>query len=162
VDDPAREARAHASAARRRRPPRAPFRHERRDLARDGARGEEPGRRGGDDRRPLEGPGVHARRAEVGDDARGRRARPVPVHRLQPVRPREGGAAMTAAWRRRLPALVGAFLFAAANLVFYVVYGSGAHSRRDALEARRTALARTVGEAEAEAARLTAQKERLS
>jgi hypothetical protein len=34
--------------------------------------------------------------------------------------------------------------------------------RRDALEARRTALAHTVAEAEAEAARLTAQKERLS
>ena len=69
---------------------------------------------------------------------------------------------MNAAWRRRLPALAAAFLFAAANLAFFVVYGSGAHTRRDALEARRTALAHTVAEAEAEAARLTAQKERLS
>ena len=69
---------------------------------------------------------------------------------------------MSAAWRRRLPALAAAFLFAAANLAFFVVYGSGAHTRRDALEARRTALAHTVAEAEAEAARLTAQKERLS
>ena len=69
---------------------------------------------------------------------------------------------MSAAWRRRLPALAAAFLFAAANLAFFVVYGSGAHTRRDALEARRMALAHTVAEAEAEAGRLTAQKERLS
>jgi Tfp pilus assembly protein PilO len=69
---------------------------------------------------------------------------------------------MTAAWRRRLPALVAAFLFAAANVAFFVVYRSGAQSRRDGLEARRTALTKSVSEAEAEANRLTAQKERLS
>jgi len=69
---------------------------------------------------------------------------------------------MSPAWRRRLPLLAAAFVFAAANLAFFVVYGSGAHTRRDALEARRMALAHSVAEAEAEAARLTAQKERLS
>jgi Tfp pilus assembly protein PilO len=67
-----------------------------------------------------------------------------------------------AAWRRRLPALAAAFLFAAGNLAFFVVYRSGAQSRREALEARRTALGRSVAEAEAEANRLSAQRDRLS
>jgi Type II secretion system (T2SS), protein M subtype b len=65
-------------------------------------------------------------------------------------------------WQRRLPALAGAFVFAAANLVFFVVYGSGADSRRAALEARRESLAKIVSDAEKEAGRLTGQKERLS
>jgi Tfp pilus assembly protein PilO len=69
---------------------------------------------------------------------------------------------MNAAWRRRLPILVAAFLFAAANLAFFVVYRSGAQSRREALDARRTSLGRSVAEAEADANRLTAQKDRLS
>ena len=66
------------------------------------------------------------------------------------------------AWQRRLPALAAALVFAAANLVFFVVYGSSADSRRSALEARRTSLAKSVADAETEAARLTGQKERLS
>jgi Tfp pilus assembly protein PilO len=65
-------------------------------------------------------------------------------------------------WQRQLPALAGALVFAAANLVFFVVYGSGADSRRAALESRRESLAKTVADAEKEANRLTAQKERLS
>ena len=66
------------------------------------------------------------------------------------------------AWQRRLPALAGAFVFAAANLAFFVVYGSGADTRRAALEARRASLAKTVSESEKEANRLAAQKQRLS
>jgi Tfp pilus assembly protein PilO len=67
-----------------------------------------------------------------------------------------------AAWRRRLPVLAAAILFAAANVVFFVTYRSGAKSRRDALEARRAALQHSVTGAEAEADRLAAQKDRLS
>jgi Tfp pilus assembly protein PilO len=67
-----------------------------------------------------------------------------------------------AGWNRRLPLALAALLFAAANLVFFVTYRSNTNERRAALESRRDELARTVTSREAEALRLSSQKERLS
>jgi Tfp pilus assembly protein PilO len=65
-------------------------------------------------------------------------------------------------WRRRIPVLAGAVLFAGVNLALFFSYRSSSETRRDALEARRAELQRTVEARETEAARISAQKERLS
>lgn len=65
-------------------------------------------------------------------------------------------------WRRRLPLLAASAVFLAANLALFATYRSSSRTRREALEARREELRSTVTAHEAEAARLTAQKERLS
>src|SRR6185369_3932709 len=162
LDDAARAARAHAAAAHRRRAPAASLRQGRRGLARHAARREGAGGGRPDDRRPVEGPGLRPGGAPQRDHGRGGQPGPLHVHAREPLR--RGGTAMTgrSSWRRQLPALAGALVFAAANLVFFVVYGSGADTRRAALESRRESLAKTVAAAEKEANRLTAQKERLS
>jgi len=67
-----------------------------------------------------------------------------------------------AGWRRRLPLAAVAILFAAGNLVFFASYRANTHERRQALEARRDDLKRTVEAREAEAARLAGQRQRLS
>lgn len=67
-----------------------------------------------------------------------------------------------AAWRRRLPLAAAALAFAVGNVVFYLSYRANTHERREALEARRDSLKRTVEAREAEAARLTGQRDRLS
>ena len=66
------------------------------------------------------------------------------------------------AWRRRLPLAAAAILFAAANIVFFASYRAGTHERRQALETRRDELKRAVEAREAEAARLSGQRQRLS
>jgi len=66
-----------------------------------------------------------------------------------------------AGWRRRLP-LAAAVLFAAANLVFFASYRANTHERRQALETHRDELKRAVEAREAEAARLSGQRARLS
>ncbi len=66
------------------------------------------------------------------------------------------------AWRRRLPLAVAGLLFAGGNLVFYLSYRTNTHERREALEARRDGLQRAVEAREADAARLSGQRERLS
>jgi len=66
------------------------------------------------------------------------------------------------AWRRRLPLAAVAILFAAGNLVFFASYRANMHERRQALEARRDDLRRTVETREAEATRLSGQRQRLS
>ena len=65
-------------------------------------------------------------------------------------------------WSRRLSLAVGALIFAAANLVFFLTYRSSTNERAAALEARRDDLARTVTSREAEAEKLAGQKDRLS
>ena len=65
-------------------------------------------------------------------------------------------------WRRRLPLLAAAALFAAGNLVFFLTYRSGWQERREALEARRDQLRHAAESDEAEAARLAGQRERLT
>ena len=65
-------------------------------------------------------------------------------------------------WNRRLPLAIAALVFAAANLVFFLVYRSSTNERRSALESRRDDLARTVATREAEAEKLATQKQRLS
>jgi Tfp pilus assembly protein PilO len=65
-------------------------------------------------------------------------------------------------WQRRLPLLAAAAVFAAANVAVFFSYRASSHTRRDALEARRVELQSSVGVREAEAARLSAQAERLS
>jgi Tfp pilus assembly protein PilO len=70
-------------------------------------------------------------------------------------------SARHAVWRRRLPLLLVAFLFAGGNLALFLTYRSSTHSRRVALENRRDELKRSVGEREEEAERLSTQKERL-
>jgi Tfp pilus assembly protein PilO len=65
-------------------------------------------------------------------------------------------------WKRRLPLLVAAALFAAGNVAMFFSYRASSHTRRDALEARRVELQRSVQAREAEAARLSGQAERLS
>ena len=62
---------------------------------------------------------------------------------------------------RRLWLLVAAVLFAGGNLAFFLAYREGSQTRRAALEARRDALKQSVQSAEAEAARVAAQKDRL-
>jgi hypothetical protein len=64
-------------------------------------------------------------------------------------------------WRRRLPLVAAAALFAVGNLAVFVTYRSNTESRRAALQARRDDLSRTVAAAEAEAARVSGQRERL-
>jgi len=67
-----------------------------------------------------------------------------------------------ALWRRRLPLLAAAGLFAAGNLALFWGYRSSTEARRAALEARRDELRRSVDAAESEATRLAGQRERLS
>lgn len=71
-------------------------------------------------------------------------------------------SARASMWRRRLPLLTGAFLFAAGNLALFFGYRSSTEARRTALEARRDDLRRTVEAHEAEAAKLAGQRGRLS
>ncbi|HTR05039.1 MAG TPA: hypothetical protein VMN82_17780 [Thermoanaerobaculia bacterium] len=61
----------------------------------------------------------------------------------------------------RIALLVLALLFAAGNVVFFLTYRSGFEARRAALERRRDDLKHSVETAEAEAARVSGQKERL-
>jgi len=65
-------------------------------------------------------------------------------------------------WNRRLPLAAAALVFAAGNLVFFLGYRSSTHDRRAALEARRDELKSSVEAREAEATRLSGQRERLS
>ena len=65
-------------------------------------------------------------------------------------------------WRRRLPLLAAAALFAAGNLAFFLYYRSGWQTRRESLEARREDLRHAAESREAEAEKLTAQRDRLS
>jgi len=62
---------------------------------------------------------------------------------------------------RKIPLIAAALLFAGGNFAFFLAYRSGTHTRRAALEARRDELKRTVEAGEAEAARVSAQKDRL-
>lgn len=71
-------------------------------------------------------------------------------------------SALPPLWRRRLPLLAAAALFAGGNLVFFLSYRSGWQTRRDALEARRNELRHSAHAKETEAEKLVAQKERLS
>jgi len=70
-------------------------------------------------------------------------------------------SARRSAWRRRLPLLSVAAIFAVANLAVFLTYRSSTQSRREALEARRDALTTSVTQREEEAARLATQKARL-
>ncbi len=70
--------------------------------------------------------------------------------------------ALPKGWNRRLPLAAAALVFAAGNLVFFLAYRSSTHERRAGLEARRDELQRTVEAREAEATRLSGQRERLS
>jgi len=69
---------------------------------------------------------------------------------------------MRAAWRKRAGLLALAGLLVAGNLGFYLWYRATAQERREAAEARRAALTRDVEVREAEAAKLAAQRDRLS
>jgi len=62
---------------------------------------------------------------------------------------------------RALTLAVAGLLFAAGNLAFFLVYRSGAQSRRAGLVARRDDLQRSVQSAESESARVAGQKDRL-
>ena len=64
-------------------------------------------------------------------------------------------------WRRRLPLVAAAVLFAAGNLGVFLTYRSSTQTRRAALEARRDALKHSVEAQESDAARVTGQRERL-
>ena len=66
-----------------------------------------------------------------------------------------------AVWRRRLPLVAAALLFAAGNLAVFLTYRSSTETRRAALEARRDQLKRSVEAQEADSARVTGQRERL-
>lgn len=65
-------------------------------------------------------------------------------------------------WRRRAGLLALAALLAAGNLAFFLWYRSTTQDRERSLEARRVQLAGEVEAVQAEAARLSAQRERLS
>jgi len=65
------------------------------------------------------------------------------------------------AWRRKLPLLAAAVIFAGVNLAVFLTYRSSTQSRREALEARREALTTSVTKREEEAAHLATQKARL-
>ena len=65
-------------------------------------------------------------------------------------------------WRRQLPLLAAAALFAGGNLAFFLVYRSGWQTRREALESRRNELRSAAQAKETEAERLVAQRNRLS
>ena len=69
---------------------------------------------------------------------------------------------MNAAWRKRAALLVLAGILLAGNLGFYLWYRSTAGERKAGMEARRTALTREVETREREAAKLAAQRDRLS
>jgi Tfp pilus assembly protein PilO len=69
---------------------------------------------------------------------------------------------MRAAWRKRAGLLALAGLLVAGNLGFYLWYRATAQERREAAETRRAALTRDVEVREAEAAKLAAQRNRLS
>jgi Tfp pilus assembly protein PilO len=69
--------------------------------------------------------------------------------------------AQLAPWRRRLPLVAAAMLFAVGNFGVFLTYRSSTQTRRASLEARRDELKRGVEAQEAEAARLTGQRERL-
>ena len=69
--------------------------------------------------------------------------------------------AKLALWRRRLPLVAAAVLFAGGNLGVFLTYRSSTQTRRAALEARRDEMKRAVEAQEAEATRLTGQRERL-
>ncbi len=64
-------------------------------------------------------------------------------------------------WRRRLPLVAAAVLFAAGNLAVFLAYRSSTETRRAGLEARRDDLKRTVEAQEADSARVTGQRARL-
>jgi Tfp pilus assembly protein PilO len=64
-------------------------------------------------------------------------------------------------WRRRLPLVAAALLFAGGNLGVFLTYRSSTQTRRAALEARRDELKKVVEGQEADAARVTGQQERL-
>ncbi|MEO8189360.1 MAG: hypothetical protein ABI682_03380 [Acidobacteriota bacterium] len=63
---------------------------------------------------------------------------------------------------RRAQILIVAILLLAGNLGFYLWYRATVQDRKDAMEARRTALTRDVDAREQEARRLGAQRDRLS
>lgn len=65
-------------------------------------------------------------------------------------------------WRRQLPLLAAAVLFAGGNLAFFLTYRSGWQTRREALEARRDELRHSVQARETEAEKLVTQRDRLS
>ena len=65
-------------------------------------------------------------------------------------------------WSRHAVLLASAGALLIANLGFFLWYRSTARERRDALEARRTSLAREVEAVEQEAAHLARQRDRLS
>jgi Tfp pilus assembly protein PilO len=65
-------------------------------------------------------------------------------------------------WRRRAGLLALAALLAAGNLAFFLWYRSTSQDRERSLEARRVQLASEVESVQAEAARLSAQRKRLS
>jgi hypothetical protein len=64
-------------------------------------------------------------------------------------------------WRRRLPIVAAAGLFAVANLGVFLAYRTSTNTRRQALETRREDLKRAVAAGEAEAAKVSVQKDRL-
>ncbi|HTD53164.1 MAG TPA: hypothetical protein VK780_09080 [Thermoanaerobaculia bacterium] len=65
-------------------------------------------------------------------------------------------------WRRRAGLLALATLLAAGNLAFFIWYRSTMRDRERALLARRSQLAQEVDAAQADAARLSGQRDRLS
>jgi Tfp pilus assembly protein PilO len=65
-------------------------------------------------------------------------------------------------WRRRAGLLALATLLAAGNLAFFLWYRSTTQDRERSLEARRAQLDKEVESVQAEAARLSGQRERLS
>ena len=69
--------------------------------------------------------------------------------------------AQLALWRRRLPLVAMAVLFAGGNLAVFLTYRSSTQTRRAVLESRRDELKRAVEAQEAQASRLTGQRERL-
>jgi Tfp pilus assembly protein PilO len=71
-------------------------------------------------------------------------------------------SALRPLWRRQLPLLVAAAVFAGGNLAFFLAYRSGWQTRRESLEARRNELRQTAQAKETEADKLVAQRERLS
>lgn len=65
-------------------------------------------------------------------------------------------------WRRRAGLLTAAAIFLLGNLAFFFGYRSTGRTRREALEARRSALKQQVEARETEASRLEAQRVRLA
>jgi Tfp pilus assembly protein PilO len=71
-------------------------------------------------------------------------------------------SALPPLWRRQLPLLAAAAVFAGGNLAFFLAYRSGWQTRRESLEARRNELRQAAQSKEAEAEKLVAQRDRLS